>query len=71
MFITADLVDHSFSDMAAMLKRGRTPPTNNPALEFRTADSEHVFKRTRAFGISDEVRTTLALLYITSTRLKI
>ncbi|PWA85548.1 Actin-binding FH2 [Artemisia annua] len=40
---------------ASMLKRGRTPPTNNPALEFRTADSEHAFKRTRAFGISDEV----------------
>ncbi|PWA72233.1 WUS-interacting protein 2 [Artemisia annua] len=50
-----DAFDHSFSDMAAMLKRGRTPPTNNPALEFRQADSEHAFKRTRAFGISDEV----------------
>ncbi|PWA53605.1 pumilio 23 [Artemisia annua] len=49
-----DAFDHSFSDMAAMLKRGRTP-TNNPALEFRTADWEHAFKRTRDFGISDEV----------------
>nr|GEW41782.1 topless-related protein 4-like isoform X1 [Tanacetum cinerariifolium] len=39
---------------ASMLKRGRTPPTNTPALEYRTAD-EHAFKRTRAFGISDEV----------------
>ncbi|GKD93942.1 topless-related protein 4-like protein isoform X1, partial [Tanacetum coccineum] len=38
---------------ASMLKRGRTP-TNTPALEYRTAD-EHAFKRTRAFGISDEV----------------
>ncbi|PWA46377.1 golgi-body localization protein domain-containing protein [Artemisia annua] len=39
--------------LVSMLKRGRTP-TNNPALEFSTADSEHAFKRTRAFGISDE-----------------
>ncbi|CAH1432821.1 unnamed protein product [Lactuca virosa] len=40
---------------AAMLKRPRTPPANNPAVDYQTADSEHAFKRTRAFGISDEV----------------
>ncbi|KAI3781936.1 hypothetical protein L2E82_11964 [Cichorium intybus] len=41
---------------SAMLKRPRTPPpTNNPAVDYQTADSEHVFKRTRAFGMSDEV----------------
>ncbi|KAI7728572.1 hypothetical protein M8C21_001090 [Ambrosia artemisiifolia] len=38
-----------------LLKRPRTPPTNNPAADYQTADSEHVLKRTRAFGISDEV----------------
>ncbi|XP_057967395.1 topless-related protein 4-like isoform X2 [Malania oleifera] len=40
---------------AAILKRPRTPPTNNPALDYQTADSEHVLKRPRPFGISDEV----------------
>ncbi|XP_021616763.1 topless-related protein 4 isoform X2 [Manihot esculenta] len=39
---------------AAILKRPRTP-TNNPAMDYQTADSEHVLKRTRPFGISDEV----------------
>ncbi|XP_076911094.1 topless-related protein 4-like isoform X1 [Bidens hawaiensis] len=42
------------SGITAMLKRPRTPPTNNPAVDYQTADSEHVLKRTRAFGISDE-----------------
>ncbi|KAJ7956726.1 Topless-related protein [Quillaja saponaria] len=40
---------------AAILKRPRTPPTNNPAIDYQTADSDHVLKRTRPFGISDEV----------------
>lgn len=40
---------------AAILKRPRTPPTNNPAMDYQTADSEHVLKRPRPFGISDEV----------------
>ncbi|XP_076957021.1 topless-related protein 4-like isoform X2 [Bidens hawaiensis] len=39
---------------SAMLKRPRTPPTNNPAADYQTADSDHVLKRTRTFGISDE-----------------
>ncbi|KAL8042991.1 hypothetical protein ABFX02_09G089000 [Erythranthe guttata] len=38
-----------------MLKRPRTPPTNNPALDYQTADSEHVLKRSRAFGLPEEV----------------
>ncbi|KAJ9688701.1 hypothetical protein PVL29_014377 [Vitis rotundifolia] len=38
----------------AILKRPRTPPTNNPAMDYQTADSEHVLKRPRPFGISDE-----------------
>ena len=45
----------SFIMVAAILKRPRTPPTNNPAMDYQTADSEHVLKRSRPFGISDEV----------------
>lgn len=41
--------------IAAMLKRPRTPPTNNPTMDYQTADSEHVLKRSRPFGITDEV----------------
>ncbi|KAK2996120.1 hypothetical protein RJ639_029420, partial [Escallonia herrerae] len=41
--------------VASMLKRPRTPPSNNPAMDYQTADSEHVLKRSRPFGISDEV----------------
>jgi hypothetical protein len=40
----------------ALLKRPRTPPNNNPAMDYQTADSDHVLKRTRPFGISDEVQ---------------
>ncbi|XP_019183891.1 PREDICTED: topless-related protein 4-like isoform X1 [Ipomoea nil] len=40
---------------AGLIKRPRTPPTNNPPLDYQTADSEHVLKRPRPFGISDEV----------------
>ncbi|KAL6974158.1 Topless-related protein 4, variant 3 [Sarracenia purpurea var. burkii] len=40
---------------AAILKRPRTPPTNNAAVDYQTADSEHVLKRSRPFGMSDEV----------------
>ncbi|XP_030954605.1 topless-related protein 4-like [Quercus lobata] len=39
---------------AAMSKRPRTP-TNNPAMDYQTADSEHVLKRARPFGMSDEL----------------
>ncbi|XVE71481.1 hypothetical protein DITRI_Ditri10aG0153700 [Diplodiscus trichospermus] len=40
---------------AAILKRPRTPPTNNPALDYQSADSEHVLKRSRPFGMPEEV----------------
>ncbi|XP_022749661.1 topless-related protein 4-like isoform X2 [Durio zibethinus] len=43
------------NNAAAILKRPRTPPTNNPALDYQSADSEHVLKRSRPFGIPDEV----------------
>ncbi|KAA8523000.1 hypothetical protein F0562_009423 [Nyssa sinensis] len=42
------------NNAAALLKRPRTPPTN-PAVDYQTADSEHALKRSRPFGISDEV----------------
>ena len=42
--------------IAAILKRPRTPPGNNPAMDYQTADSEHVLKRSRPFGLSDEVQ---------------
>ncbi|GKV35880.1 hypothetical protein SLEP1_g44084 [Rubroshorea leprosula] len=43
------------SNAASMVKRPRTPPTNNLAMDYQTADSESVLKRGRAFGISEEV----------------
>ncbi|XP_057772828.1 LOW QUALITY PROTEIN: topless-related protein 4 [Salvia miltiorrhiza] len=39
---------------ASMLKRSRTPPTNNPALDYQTADSDHVLKRSRPLGVPEE-----------------
>ncbi|GMI95157.1 WUS-interacting protein 2, TOPLESS-RELATED 4 [Hibiscus trionum] len=43
------------NNAAAILKRPRTPPTNNPALDYQSADSEHILKRSRPFGMPDEV----------------
>ncbi|XP_075509796.1 topless-related protein 4-like isoform X1 [Primulina tabacum] len=40
---------------AGLLKRPRTPPMINLAMDYQTADSEHVMKRTRPFGFPDEV----------------
>ncbi|XP_047313199.1 topless-related protein 4-like isoform X2 [Impatiens glandulifera] len=36
-------------------KRPRTPPTNSAAVDYQTADSELALKRSRPFGMSDEV----------------
>ncbi|KAM7254034.1 hypothetical protein ACFE04_031716 [Oxalis oulophora] len=38
----------------AALKHPRTPPTN-PSLDYPSGDSDHVAKRTRSLGITDEV----------------
>ncbi|XWS11792.1 hypothetical protein CRYUN_Cryun37aG0031000 [Craigia yunnanensis] len=43
------------SNAASMVKRPRTPPTNNLAMDYQTADSENVLKRPRPFGISEEM----------------
>ncbi|KAL3528878.1 hypothetical protein ACH5RR_008200 [Cinchona calisaya] len=42
------------SNTVSMLKRPRSP-LNNPTLDYQTADSEHALKRSRPFGISEEV----------------
>ncbi|KAE9601801.1 putative transcription factor WD40-like family [Lupinus albus] len=51
---SAGAIGFAAASNAAILKRPRTP-TNNPAMDYQTADSDHVLKRTRPFGISDEV----------------
>lgn len=43
-------------NVASILKHPRTP-THNPAADYPSADSDHVSKRTRPIGISDEVCT--------------
>ncbi|KAG9450248.1 hypothetical protein H6P81_010213 [Aristolochia fimbriata] len=50
------------SNSAAILKHPRTPPTNNPAVDYPSADSDHVSKRTRPIGISDEVSLPVNVL---------
>jgi len=39
---------------ASIVKRPRTA-TDNPAMDYQTADSDLVLKRSRPFGIIDEV----------------
>ncbi|CAL9050611.1 unnamed protein product [Musa banksii] len=46
----------------AILKHPRTPPTANPGIEYASADSDHVSKRTRPIGISDEVNLPVNIL---------
>ena len=47
---------------AGLLKRPRTPPAN-PALDYQSADSEHIMKRGRAGGQAmDEVFYYISLL---------
>ena len=50
-FLTITIV--SLACIAA-LKHPRTPPTN-PSVDFPSGDSEHVGKRARPMGITDEV----------------
>ncbi|KAF8389129.1 hypothetical protein HHK36_025815 [Tetracentron sinense] len=49
--VSAGPIGLAASNNAAILKRPRTPPT----MDYQTADSENVLKRSRPFGISDEV----------------
>ncbi|KAL8497190.1 hypothetical protein ACS0TY_020759 [Phlomoides rotata] len=48
----------------AGLKHPRTPPTNH-SLDFQPADSDHVSKRTRPLGLSDEVGLPVNVLPLT------
>ncbi|XP_058111439.1 protein TPR3-like [Magnolia sinica] len=50
---------------AAILKHPRTPPTNNPSVDYPSADSDHVSKRTRPMGISEEVNLPVNILPVT------
>ncbi|KAF4387713.1 hypothetical protein G4B88_004040 [Cannabis sativa] len=45
----------------AALKHPRTPPTN-PSVDYPSGDSDHVSKRTRPMGISDEVNLPVNVL---------
>ncbi|KAL8094642.1 hypothetical protein AgCh_036252 [Apium graveolens] len=56
---SAGPINFNPSNNAALLKRPRTP-TNNPAIDSQTADSEHVLKRSRPFGISNDVNNLTA-----------
>ncbi|GAB2269496.1 Topless- protein 4 [Dionaea muscipula] len=42
------------ANTGSMIKRPRTPPVNNLALDYQTTDSDSVLKRSRLFSISDE-----------------
>ncbi|KAL9339692.1 hypothetical protein Peur_068707 [Populus x canadensis] len=55
------------NNTAAILKHPRTPPTNNSAIDYQTADSEHVLKRPRPFGLSDEVNLPINIMPIAYT----
>ncbi|GMI82011.1 TOPLESS-related 1 [Hibiscus trionum] len=52
------------SSIPAALKHPRTPPTN-PSLDYPSGDSDHVSKRTRPMGISDEVSLPVNVLPVT------
>lgn len=56
------------TNLAAILKHPRTPPSLNPPIEFSSLDSDHISKRTRPFGISDEVNLPLNMLPVTYTQ---
>lgn len=42
------------NNAVSMRKRPRTPPTNNPVMDYQTSDSEHVLKRSSFFVLSEE-----------------
>ncbi|KAK4754266.1 hypothetical protein SAY87_002370 [Trapa incisa] len=46
---------------AAVLKHPRTPPTN-PSLDYQSGDPDHISKRTRPLGISDEMTLPVNVL---------
>ncbi|KAH9715465.1 protein TOPLESS [Citrus sinensis] len=51
---------------AAALKHPRTPPTN-PSVDYPSGDSDHLSKRTRPIGISDEINLPVNVLPVSFT----
>lgn len=53
---------HLFGTVASLLKHPRTPPTNNPRMDYQIADSKHVSKkRSRPLGTPDKVSLSKCL----------
>ncbi|XP_062216167.1 protein TPR3-like isoform X2 [Phragmites australis] len=50
---------------AAILKHPRTPTTANPGMDYPSGDSDHVSKRTRPVGMSEEVNLPVNMLPVT------
>ncbi|XP_062210622.1 protein TPR3 isoform X2 [Phragmites australis] len=50
---------------AAILKHPRTPTTANPGMDYPSGDSDHVSKRTRPIGMSEEVNLPVNMLPVT------
>uniref|UniRef100_A0A0E0GJV4 CTLH domain-containing protein n=1 Tax=Oryza nivara TaxID=4536 RepID=A0A0E0GJV4_ORYNI len=50
---------------AAILKHPRTPTTANPSMDYPSGDSDHVSKRTRPVGMSEEVNLPVNMLPVT------
>ncbi|KAL6907548.1 hypothetical protein ACP4OV_002587 [Aristida adscensionis] len=50
---------------AAILKHPRTPTTANPGMDYPSGDSDHVSKRTRPVGMSEEVNLPMNMLPVT------
>ncbi|CAD6202940.1 unnamed protein product [Miscanthus lutarioriparius] len=50
---------------AALLKHPRTPTTANPGMDYPSGDSDHISKRTRPVGMSEEVNLPMNMLPVT------
>ncbi|KAG0463244.1 hypothetical protein HPP92_021720 [Vanilla planifolia] len=53
---------NSPANPAAILKHPRTPPSGNPVVDYASGDSDHISKRTRPIGISDEMNLPVNVL---------
>ncbi|KAB2065464.1 hypothetical protein ES319_A09G090300v1 [Gossypium barbadense] len=62
--VSAGAIGLGASSIPAALKHPRTPPTN-PSVDYPSADSDHVSKRARPMGISDEVNLPVNVLQVT------
>ncbi|KAL0904778.1 hypothetical protein M5K25_026928 [Dendrobium thyrsiflorum] len=53
---------------SAILKHPRTPPSNNPAMDYTSGDSDHISKRSRPIGVSDEMNLPVNVLPVAFTQ---